>query len=99
MDEEVLIIVTATAIAAVLVLVWARRPRRRRRQTPEDRYRRDIAALMPRSRALSSSVGTHGLWSAGAASTHSKSKKAGATFMAGVIGSGCGGCGGCGCGG
>jgi len=72
---------------------------RRRQETPEERYRRDIAALAPRSRPLSSSVDSEELWDAGAPPTHSRAKKAGATFMAGVIGGGCGGCGGCGCGG
>ena len=72
---------------------------RRRQETPEERYRRDMAALAPRSRALSSSVDTDELWAAGAPDNHSRAKKAGATVMAGVIGGGCGGCGGCGCGG
>ena len=99
MDNGVVIIVVAAAIAALAVLMWSRRVRRTRHETPEERYRRDLAALRPQSRALTSSVDNHELWSAGAPHNQSRAKKAGATLMAGLIGSGCGGCGGCGCGG
>ena len=97
MDTGVL--ATVVAIAALLALIWFRRAHRRAQETPEERYRRDVAALTPRKRPLPSSVSTDELWSAGSAAQPSRAKKAGATFMAGLIGSGCGGCGGCGCGG
>jgi hypothetical protein len=78
---------------------FLRRVLRRRQETPEERCRRDLAALAPRSSALSSSVSTDELWAAGAPDNHSRAKKAGAVFTATLMGSVCGGCGGCGCGG
>lgn len=98
MATGLLIIVVTIAIAALLV--WLGRARRTRLTSPEERYRRDIQGLRPRTRALSANVNTEELWSAGTTpeSKHSRAKKAGAILSAGLI-SGCGGCGGCGCGG
>jgi hypothetical protein len=95
MAMGLLTIVVAIAIAALLV--WLGQARRARPTSPEERYRRDIQGLRPRTRALTKNVNTKELWSAGATPQfkHSRAKKAGAMLSAGLIS----GCGGCGCGG